>query len=104
MLVQFVLIIIDRALYLRRNVRGKLFFQLFQVIAVHVWLFFILPGITRTYDKRKIEGVNNFLFTLIENFEIMLRLNFGIYLNVFILVIHQFKYDWDIRNVLLEIF
>ncbi|CAF3346333.1 unnamed protein product [Rotaria sp. Silwood1] len=47
LLVQFILIIIDRALYLRRNVRGKLFFQLFQVIAVHIWLFFVLPGITR---------------------------------------------------------
>lgn len=48
LLIQFVLIIIDRALYLRRNVRGKLFFQLFQVIVVHIWLFFVLPGITRT--------------------------------------------------------
>ncbi|CAF4363705.1 unnamed protein product, partial [Adineta steineri] len=48
LLVQFILIIIDRALYLRRNVRGKLFFQLFQVIVVHIWLFFVLPGITRT--------------------------------------------------------
>ncbi|CAF2706658.1 unnamed protein product [Rotaria sp. Silwood2] len=48
LLVQFILIIIDRALYLRRNVCGKLFFQLFQVIAVHVWLFFVLPEITRT--------------------------------------------------------
>ncbi|CAF0821922.1 unnamed protein product [Adineta steineri] len=46
LLIQFLLIIIDRALYLRRNVRGKLFFQLFQVLGVHIWLFFILPGIT----------------------------------------------------------
>ena len=52
LLIQFILIIIDRALYLRRNVRGKLFFQLFQVIAVHIWLFFVLPGITRTYVDR----------------------------------------------------
>ena len=49
LLIQFILIIIDRALYLRRNVRGKLFFQLFQVIGVHVWLFFVLPGITHMY-------------------------------------------------------
>ncbi|CAF0897645.1 unnamed protein product [Adineta ricciae] len=48
LLIQFLLIVIDRALYLRRNVRGKLFFQLFQVIGVHIWLFFILPGITHT--------------------------------------------------------
>jgi len=51
LLIQFILIIIDRALYLRRNVRGKLFFQLFQVLAVHIWLFFVLPGITRTYEN-----------------------------------------------------
>jgi hypothetical protein len=49
LLIQFLLIIIDRALYLRRNVRGKLFFQLFQVIGVHIWLFFALPAITHTY-------------------------------------------------------
>jgi hypothetical protein len=49
LLIQFILIIIDRALYLRRNVRGKLFFQLLQVIGVHIWLFFVLPGITHMY-------------------------------------------------------
>ena len=49
LLIQFVLLIVDRALYLRRNVRGKLIFQLVQVVAVHIWLFLVLPGITRTY-------------------------------------------------------
>ncbi|CAF2470364.1 unnamed protein product [Rotaria sp. Silwood2] len=48
LLVQLILIIIDRALYLRRNVRGKLFFHVFQVIVVHIWLFLVLPRITRT--------------------------------------------------------
>ena len=49
LLIQFVLLIVDRALYLRRNVRGKLIFQLVQVVAVHIWLFLVLPRITRTY-------------------------------------------------------
>ncbi len=49
LLVQFLIIIIDRAFYLRRNVRGKLFFQFFQIIIVHIWLFFILPDITQMY-------------------------------------------------------
>jgi hypothetical protein len=49
LLIQFLFIIIDRALYLRRNVRGKFIFQLFQIIGVHIWLFFILPGITHMY-------------------------------------------------------
>jgi len=93
LLIQFILIIIYQALYLRRNVRGKLFFQLFQVIAVHIWLFFVLPGITRTYEQKiKLIFENYFVFFK-ENFVIMLQLNFGIFSNVFILVIHQYKYD-----------
>ncbi|CAF1085642.1 unnamed protein product [Adineta ricciae] len=65
LLVQFVLIIIDRALYLRRNVRGKLFFQLFQVIVVHVWLFFVLPAITRTKFRDNIAAQFWYVFKCI---------------------------------------
>lgn len=46
-LVQFFLMIIDRALYLRKNARGKFVFQLLQVLFVHVWMFFALPFITQ---------------------------------------------------------
>ncbi|XP_055298732.1 piezo-type mechanosensitive ion channel component-like isoform X4 [Sitodiplosis mosellana] len=37
LLVQFVLLIIDRALYLRRNMKGKIVFYVISVIAVHIW-------------------------------------------------------------------
>ena len=66
LLVQFVLIIVDRALYLRRNVRGKLFFQLFQVLVVHIWLFLVLPGITRMYVNK--EYFFAFFFFIAEKF------------------------------------
>ena len=46
LLAQFVLIIIDRALYLRKQVIGKFFFHIFLVLLVHVWIFFVLPHIT----------------------------------------------------------
>ena len=46
LLAQFVLIIIDRALYLRKQVIGKFFFHIFLVVLVHVWIFFVLPHIT----------------------------------------------------------
>ncbi|CAF4528877.1 unnamed protein product, partial [Didymodactylos carnosus] len=46
LLIQFIVIIIDRALYIRRNAQGKFIFQIIQIIGVHIWLFFILPGIT----------------------------------------------------------
>ena len=45
-LIQFVLMVFDRALYLRKNIHGKFFFQILLVLVVHLWLFFILPNTT----------------------------------------------------------
>lgn len=45
-LLQFILMIIDRALYLRKNIHGKFVFQVILVIAVHIWIFFALPFMT----------------------------------------------------------
>ncbi|KAL7668827.1 hypothetical protein ACOME3_009511 [Neoechinorhynchus agilis] len=41
--VQFIFILIDRAIYLTRNRLMKLIFLIVQVIIVHLWLFFVLP-------------------------------------------------------------
>ena len=46
-LIQFVLMIVDRALYLRKNRRGKFIFQAVLVIFVHIWVFFALPSVTK---------------------------------------------------------
>jgi len=43
---QFVLIVVDRALYLRKYIRGKIVFQFLLVFGGHIWLFFILPVLT----------------------------------------------------------
>lgn len=43
LLLQFVFIIVDRALYLRKNLVGKIIFQFITVIGMHVWLFFLVP-------------------------------------------------------------
>uniref|UniRef100_A0A8C2ZE16 Piezo type mechanosensitive ion channel component 1 (Er blood group) n=1 Tax=Cyclopterus lumpus TaxID=8103 RepID=A0A8C2ZE16_CYCLU len=46
LLLQFSTMIIDRALYLRKAVLGKLIFQVILVFGIHLWMFFILPAVT----------------------------------------------------------
>ncbi|XP_020949311.1 piezo-type mechanosensitive ion channel component 1 isoform X6 [Sus scrofa] len=46
LLIQFSTMVVDRALYLRKTVLGKLVFQVVLVLAIHVWMFFVLPAVT----------------------------------------------------------
>lgn len=46
LLLQFVFIIVDRALYLRKNLAGKIVFQFITVIGMHIWLFFLVPALS----------------------------------------------------------
>lgn len=52
LLIQFVLLIVDRALYLRRNMNGKIIFHVISVVAVHCWQFFQL------YHESPMHSVN----------------------------------------------
>ncbi|XP_059358611.1 piezo-type mechanosensitive ion channel component 2-like [Carassius carassius] len=45
-LIQFGTMVVDRALYLRKTVMGKVIFQVVLVFGIHFWMFFILPGMT----------------------------------------------------------
>ncbi|XP_045471013.1 piezo-type mechanosensitive ion channel component isoform X4 [Harmonia axyridis] len=46
LIIQFMLIIIDRGIYLRKNLIAKIMFQYFLIIFLHIWLFVLYPTIT----------------------------------------------------------
>lgn len=52
LLLQFIFIIVDRALYLRKNLKGKIVFQFVTVIAMHIWLFFLVPMFSEKYIRK----------------------------------------------------
>lgn len=49
-LIQFGTMVVDRALYLKKTVMGKVIFQVILVFGIHFWMFFILPGVTERYN------------------------------------------------------
>ncbi|XP_071053073.1 piezo-type mechanosensitive ion channel component isoform X2 [Onthophagus taurus] len=49
LIVQFLLIIVDRAIYLRKNITAKIVFQFVQIIVLHGWLFILFPLMTDRY-------------------------------------------------------
>ncbi|XP_026133958.1 piezo-type mechanosensitive ion channel component 2-like [Carassius auratus] len=57
-LIQFGTMVVDRALYLRKTVMGKVIFQVVLVFGIHFWMFFILPGVTdRRFSQNPIAQV-----------------------------------------------
>ncbi|CAG9862827.1 unnamed protein product [Phyllotreta striolata] len=49
LILQFTMIIVDRGIYLRKNILAKIIFQFTQIIVLHIWLFLLFPIITRKY-------------------------------------------------------
>lgn len=66
LLLQFVFIIVDRALYLRKNLIGKIVFQYISVIGIHIWLFFLVPALSERLISIKQNYINtlNYTFTV----------------------------------------
>ncbi|KAJ8687309.1 hypothetical protein QAD02_023103 [Eretmocerus hayati] len=45
-LAQFALIVIDRALFLKKSMAGKFWFHYFLIVGLHIWMFIVLPSTT----------------------------------------------------------
>lgn len=46
LIIQFFFIVVDRALYLRKNMFGKIIFQFILIVGLHIWMFMVLPSTT----------------------------------------------------------
>lgn len=55
LVIQFAMIIIDRVLYLRKSIKGKVCYHLVIIVFVHVWMFYILP-----YNTGRLMSETNF--------------------------------------------
>ena len=62
LLLQFIFIIVDRALYLRKNLLGKIIFQFVTVIGMHFWLFFLVPLFSERSFNAKSPPVLYYIF------------------------------------------
>uniref|UniRef100_A0A5S6R6C3 Piezo-type mechanosensitive ion channel component n=1 Tax=Trichuris muris TaxID=70415 RepID=A0A5S6R6C3_TRIMR len=57
LIILMLLMVIDRAIYLRKSVIAKLCFQYFLVLGTHVWIFFILPAITGRVSTKNVPAM-----------------------------------------------
>lgn len=62
LLLQFIFIIVDRALYLRKNLLGKIIFQFVTVVGMHIWLFFLVPTLSERSFNAKSPPVVYYMF------------------------------------------
>ncbi|XP_033163441.1 piezo-type mechanosensitive ion channel component-like isoform X2 [Drosophila mauritiana] len=46
LIVQFITIVTERAIYLRKALIYKIFFHFISVLGIHIWMFFLVPYIT----------------------------------------------------------
>ncbi|KAK5645923.1 hypothetical protein RI129_004387 [Pyrocoelia pectoralis] len=69
LIIQFLLIIIDRAIFLRKHLFAKIIFQFLQIVFLHLWLFILYPFIT---DRICNSAVSAQIFYMVKCFYLLL--------------------------------
>lgn len=74
LLLHFIFIVVDRALYLRKFLLGKIIFQIVSVIGMHIWLFIFVPSFSERSFNTQLSPVMyygfKFLYFLFSAYQI----------------------------------
>ncbi|UYV85120.1 Piezo [Cordylochernes scorpioides] len=103
LLAQFAAIVIDRALYLRKHIFGKIVFQIIMIIIIHLWMFFLLPAFSHNLSSTNgLPNTNTWKF-FCKKYNYINLILFKLYLTIPFLFELRALMDWIWTNTSLAV-